>query len=73
MKGRKLTGIFILVLIVAIAVYDIYIINVAGKDASISQVLIDYAYDYPSFPFIFGFICGHLFWRMGGDRRKKHE
>lgn len=71
-KYRMYTGIFIGIVIVAIAVYDVSIIVVGGKDASISQVLIDYSYEFPSFPFIMGFIMGHLFWRMP-DKKKEDK
>jgi hypothetical protein len=69
-KYREITGWFVVALFVSIAVYDVWVISTAGKDASISQVLIDYAYAYPSFPFIMGFIMGHIFWRMP-DKEKK--
>ena len=63
-KYRKYTSIFIVVVILGIFAYDGWVIIVGGKDASVSQVIIDYSYDYPSFTFLIGFIMGHLFWRM---------
>ena len=70
MNYRQVTGWFVLALIVVIAIYDIWVMSVGGKEASISQVLIDYAYEYPSFPFAMGFVCGHIFWRMPERKRK---
>lgn len=61
---RKITMIFIGGLTALIAAFDIWVINQGGKEASISHVLIEWAYEYPSLPFLLGFVCGHLFWRM---------
>jgi hypothetical protein len=69
MSARAITGWFLVGLVLLIAGYDVWAIVTSGKDASISQVLIDYAYDYPSFSFLAGFVCGHIFWRMP-DRKK---
>lgn len=60
----KKTPIFIIFLVVIIAVYDFYIITTEGKSESISAVLIKWSYEYPSIPFLLGFVSGHLFWRM---------
>ena len=64
MKYVKYTQLFILFLVAGIAVWDVAVIIKGGVEASISNQLIIYAYKYPSFPFAFGFVCGHLFWRM---------
>lgn len=64
MNARMKTAIFIIVSVFIWIFYDIYIIVDAGKEASISQVLIDYFYDYPVGSFAFGLITGHLVWRM---------
>lgn len=63
-KWRKLTGILIMVSVFIIAVYDIFIIEKGGKMASISQVMIDYSYQYPIGVLAIGIVLGHLFWRM---------
>lgn len=60
----KKTFIFIIGLVVAVAVFDVYIIAEAGKTESISATIIRWSHDYPSIPFLLGFVCGHLFWRM---------
>ena len=72
MNPKMMTGIFVAVSVFLWIFYDIYIIFSAGKDASISQVLIEYAYNYPSFPFLTGFICGHIFWKMPDTKKEKH-
>jgi hypothetical protein len=68
MNAKKMTVIFILIVGVAIAVFDLYIIQVGGKEASISQTIILWSYEYPSVTFLLGFVCGHLFWRMRSNK-----
>ena len=63
-KYVKLTGIAIGVILLIGGAYDIWVMAVGGKDASISQVLINYFYDYPVASFGFGVVSGHLVWRM---------
>lgn len=58
------TTIFSILLVIVVAVFDVYIIADEGKTASISATLIRWSHEYPSIPFLLGFVCGHLFWRM---------
>ena len=58
------SGIFIVLTVVAVAIFDFWVIAVDGKPASISATLIRWSYEYPSISFLLGFVCGHLFWRM---------
>lgn len=58
----KKTPIFILILALSIAIFDIYIINTAGKDESISAYFIRWSFDYPMFTLGLGILIGHLFW-----------
>jgi hypothetical protein len=69
---RKITGYFITGTILVIAAYDIVAIKMAGTEASISQMLIEWSYDYPVFTFIMGFTFGHLFWRLRDNPRTKN-
>lgn len=63
MNYKKITLIFIISVIVAIAIYDVWVIAAAGNnDASISAQLIEWSYNYPLFPFAIGIVCGHIFW-----------
>lgn len=55
---------FIVLLVVAVAVFDFYIIFKQGKYYSISAYIIRWSHKYPSIPFLLGFLCGHLFWSM---------
>ena len=36
----------------------------AGAVESISAYIIRWSHEYPSIPFLVGFVAGHLFWRM---------
>ena len=67
------TVIFILTMVVAIVVFDFYIIAKMGAQESISAYLIRWSHDYPSIPFLLGFTSGHLFWRMSDNRVYKEE
>jgi len=64
----KKTVIFIALLVVSVVVFDFYIIATEGAPESISAYIIRWSHEYPSIPFLLGFTCGHLFWRMRGDR-----
>lgn len=64
MNIKKMTIWFIILIIVLIAGYDVFAIYKGGTEASISQRLIIWSYDYPAFTFLFGFAMGHLFWRL---------
>ena len=70
MKLRKYTYLFIAIMVIIIAVYDVYVFIAGGTETTISHVMITWAYDYPIFPFIMGIVCGHLFWRMPGDLKE---
>lgn len=65
MKWQKWTRVFIVAVVVLIAVWDVFVMVDGGTESSISHEMIVWAYKYPAFPFIMGFVMGHLFWRMG--------
>jgi predicted tellurium resistance membrane protein TerC len=48
--------------------YDMFAIGKGGTEASISSMIINFSYKMPMFTFGFGFICGHLFWRMRSNK-----
>jgi type III secretory pathway component EscT len=64
MAIMNLTIIFIAIVVVSIAVFDIYIIIKKGKYESISAHIIRASHKHPSIPFLIGFVAGHLFWSM---------
>lgn len=63
-KWMKITKYFVGILLVVIAVFDGWIMSKGGTEASISHYIITASYKYPVMTFLFGFLCGHLFWRM---------
>lgn len=64
MNVKKITVIFTVTIIALVIIYDLWAIQVGGKEASISNLIIDISYKQPSIVFASGFVCGHLFWRM---------
>lgn len=65
---KKLTAIFTICIILIIAIFDVYVIVNGGTEASISHLIITWSYKYPIFTFMFGVVCGHLFWRVRQTR-----
>lgn len=63
-------GIFIFITILAIAGFDAYLIVGEGTDASISNQIITWSYEYPAFTFLMGFTMGHLFWVISNRKKK---
>lgn len=61
-------AIFLIIIVLAVAIFDVAIIAIKGKKSSISAWAIRISYKYPSVVFAFamllGFVMGHLFWRM---------
>jgi len=71
MNIKKMTAIFIGLVIAAIAGYDVYAIMKGGTEASISHVIFVWSYKYPAFTFAMGFTMGHLFWRIRDTKASK--
>lgn len=59
-----ITVIFIIFLVAAIAVFDVWVIIKKGKQESISAYIIRWSKQYPSIPFLLGYVMGHLTWSM---------
>jgi hypothetical protein len=64
MNYKKITIIIIISTASLLIGYDVLAIAKGGTEASISSVLINFSYKMPMFTFLFGFLCGHIFWRM---------
>ena len=60
----NLTLLFIGVIVVLIAIFDVYIIAKKGKHESISAHIIRGSKQYPLLVLILGVVLGHLFWPM---------
>ena len=69
---KALTGKILALLVILLVVYDVIAIQKGGTEASISSVIIAFSYKMPMFSFLFGFICGHLFWRMRTNKDTKN-
>lgn len=61
-KLKSYTRIFIFVTVAVIAIYDVWVISKGGPETSISVMMQKWAYEFPPFTFIMGFVMGHLFW-----------
>lgn len=68
MDFKKITGIFIGVILVICIIYDVWALASGGTAASISHYLIVASYKYPIMTFAAGVLCGHLFWRVRGTK-----
>lgn len=71
MKYSKHTKIFIGVSLFVIIIWDVFVLVEGGTQSSISHTLISWAYQFPSFPFLAGFVMGHLFWKMKDTKELK--
>lgn len=69
MKNK--TIIILAVTITSLLIYDVFAIFKGGTEASISSVIITFAYKMPIFTFLSGIVCGHLFWRMKTNKDTK--
>lgn len=61
---KKVTIGFIIFVVVLVLGFDVWVILKTDSTNSISQVIIDYSYQFPFLTFLIGFVCGHLFWQM---------
>lgn len=68
---KKVTQIVICIALVGLIIYDVIAIVQGGTEASISSIIITYAYKMPMMPFMVGFLMGHLFWRMRTNKDTK--
>lgn len=58
---RTLTQCLVIALTVALIAYDIVIYKTVGSDATISRVILPWAYRYQLLPFAAGIVTAHLF------------
>lgn len=61
MTTRKITVALIVLVTLALGLWDVFAEVHAGDPATISRVLLDGAHRFPVIPFAFGFLMGHLF------------
>jgi hypothetical protein len=67
------TKAFILIAVAIIVVFDVFLIFSKGAPSSISAYIIRASEQHPSISFGFGFLAGHLFWRMPDQRVYKDK
>ena len=58
------TVIFMILIVAAIAIFDVWIIWKKGKKESISAYIIRGSKQYPLLVLLLGIVLGHLFWNM---------
>ncbi len=63
----NLSVIFLIVMAVAVAVFDVWIIAKKGKPASLSANIIRISKEMPLVTLLLGVLLGHLFWSMRTD------
>jgi len=79
MNIKKKTAIFtigsIVLFFLAWIIFDIYVIEIGGTEASISFFMYETAMQNPIFPFVcgtlFGGLATHFFWRIRDTKRTK--
>jgi hypothetical protein len=65
---RKITGITMLVVTVGLIGWDL-IVAFNGIDGdTISEIMKNYAHDYPIIPLAWGVVLGHWFWPLGSSK-----
>ncbi len=65
---RRATVFFVVAVTVVVVLYDVAAVLMGGVDATVSRVLLTESGRHPWIPFLFGVLCGHLFF----PQRVKH-
>jgi len=47
---------------IAVAAWDIWAVASGRPDDTVSHTFLDWSTSYPIFAFVFGIVCGHVFW-----------
>lgn len=58
----KITRFILLVVVIALIVFDIFVAADSTTGNTISEVTLSIARKHPVLPFCIGIVCGHLFW-----------
>lgn len=64
MKNMNTTSLFITVLVIVLAIYDLIAYLFGGEGMTISRVMQDIGFDAPFITFSIGCLCGHFFMYM---------
>lgn len=60
----NLTQVVVLTTMIILGLYDLVVVTYFGIDTSISKYIQESIFDAPFSTFIFGAVCGHLFFYM---------
>jgi len=63
MSAADFTRLLVIAAIILLVIYDLIVISMYGKDASISCVFFEYAKANPIVAFAAGLVMGHIFWK----------
>jgi hypothetical protein len=64
MNIKSLTKILLGITVVTLIGYDVFAVIKGGTEATISNVIIQWSYQFPAMTFGAGFLCGHLFFKI---------
>ena len=59
---KKMTGIILIVITIVLVIWDLFMVGTPTMGDTISEYLLNLAFNNPSIPFAFGCLMGHLFW-----------
>lgn len=59
-----MTTIFIIIIVAAVFIFDVWVIFKKGKQASVSANIIRGSKKYPLVTLMVGMLLGHLYWSM---------
>ena len=61
-SAREVTQVVIVLAVVGLGLFDVIIGLLAGREATISCVLLDACQQHPIVAFALGVLCGHCLW-----------
>lgn len=64
----KRTAKIVTTAVIALGIYDLYVVSTGGITSSISRFMQNSGIDAPVIVFAVGFICGHIFGYMPPER-----
>jgi len=67
MSYVHVTRMLVVFIVAVVAAWDVYVIYQGQQEATFSVVLYESSRRWPVIPFVFGFLCGHVFWQIYGD------
>jgi len=59
---KKWTGLILIIVTIALIIWDVFMVGTPTQGDTISEFLLNLAWENPSVPFAFGCLMGHLFW-----------